>query len=372
MKPTLQRKISKEQYKCLLGQLTQLINPAPNATFSEKNMVKPIIQASMDNASIESVCNYLRGKDIEVPTGNDVFYHLTDDKLKVTQVYSSMHSMLEKNFTQAKKHINFRAPVNIAIDYHIIPYYGEGDGKLARWVKGCKNKQGTNKGLHYITAHIVDKGRRFTIAVLPVSVFDDTPDLVERLIEEVRRYIKVKYVFLDRGFYSVGIIKKLLDLDLRFVIPVVKYKGKKKNKKIVQLMRDNYSQGNKRFKYTLGDKRKQVTFTVVVNRDEDGKVIGFATNTKLRADTIGDWYGKRWGIETGYRVKEEFRAITCSRKPGVRLLVNMLSFVLYNLWVLVNLALRYLVGGRRYLKNNVSYITAYELWKYLEGFIQGG
>lgn len=368
----MQRNITKEQYKYLLGQLTQLINSAPNTTFSEKNIVKPIIQASIDNASIESVCNYLRMKGIDVPTGNDVFHHLTRDKLKVTEVYSCMHSMLKESLSRAKKHINFRTSVNIAVDYHVVPYYGEGGGELAIWVKGCKNKQGTNKGLHYITAHIVDRGRRLTIAVLPVSVFDNTPDLVERLIEEVRRYIDIRYVFLDRGFYSVGGIQKLIDLDLRFVIPVVKYKGKKKNKKIVQLMKDNYSQGNERFRYTLSNKDKQVTFTVMVKKDEDGKVVGFATNTKLRAKTIGDWYGKRWGIETGYRVKEGLRARTCSQKPGVRLLVNMFPFVLYNLWVLVNLALRYLVGGGRYLENDQSYMTAYDLCKRLEEFIQGG
>lgn len=368
MKSTPHAKISKEQYKYLLLQLAQLFCLAPNALYKPKDIAKAIIKASTENKFIDSVCNQMRKNRINIPTGNDVFYHLAGRKLKITHVYSCIDSMIKGSFIKAKRYINFRVPLNIAIDYHVVPYYGTGDGELARWLKGCKEKRGTNKGFHFITVQIVVRGRRFTIAFIHVDVFDNTAELLEALIMKVRKYIKIRYVFLDRGFYSVDAIKKLIELDVGFVIPIVKHEGKDM-KDIRKLMRDNYYAGNSRFKYTLGTKYNSVTFTVVVLMGKED-VIGFATNTKLRAETIGEWYRNRWGIETGYRVKEEFRARTCSRNAAVRLLFNMVPFVLYNLWALVNLALRWIVGGGRYMRNDRSYMTAYELCKDFEYFIK--
>lgn len=316
----------------------------------------------------------MRRNNISVPTGNDVFYHIVGKKSKyprMSDVYAQMDSMIKRSFIRAKRYMNLRAPLCIAIDYHNIPYYGKGDKELARWVTGCRNERGTNKCFKFITLCIVVKGRRFTMAAMPVSVFDNTPDLLDRLIRMARKYVRIKYAFLDRGFYSVDDIKKLIELGVGFVIPVIKHDAKKPDKDILQLMRRHYNDGIPRFKYTLGDKYNNVTFTVAVKKDDkDEDVVGFATNTKLRAETIGEWYRKRWGIETGYRVKEEFRARTCSVSAVARLLFNMLSFVMYNLWVLVNIALRFMVGRGRFLPNNRSYMTAYDLCKDMEDLIR--
>jgi len=51
---------------------------------------------------------------------------------------------------------------------------------------------------------------------------------------------------------------------------------------------------------------------------------------------LAESYRKRWGIETGYRVKENVRGKTCSRSYAVRLLLQLLSIILYNLWQLCN------------------------------------
>lgn len=366
------KRIGKKEYKYLMRELAPLIDMSPNSEFDVKDILKPIIQASIDNKYIESVCRHLRNNGVTIPTPNDVFYHLAGKKLKMSEVYTCLDSMIEKSLTKARRHINLKSPQCIAIDYHEIPYYGKGNKELAMWICGCENTRGTNKCFKFLTAHIVVRGRRFTIAIIPVNVFDTTHDLLERLISKVRKLIKIQYAFLDRGFDSVDAIKKLIDLGVGFVIPIIKRKGKD-NKDIVKLMRDNYYNKNYRFEYTMGSEYNNVTFTVVVKMDEDDKdVIGFATNTRLTTKTIGEWYRKRWGIETGYRVKNEFRARTCSTKPVIRLLLNMLSFVLYNLWALMNTAFRFIIGKGRYLKNDRSYITAYEICKLFEGFIVQG
>ena len=51
-------------------------------------------------------------------------------------------------------------------------------------------------------------------------------------------------------------------------------------------------------------------------------------------------YGKRWGIETSYRVMDhDFKARTTSKKYVIRLFYFLFCVLLYNLWVLANILL---------------------------------
>jgi hypothetical protein len=75
---------------------------------------------------------------------------------------------------------------------------------------------------------------------------------------------------------------------------------------------------------------------------KNGEKFAFATNLKAsgirRAELLFQLYGKRWGIETGYRVLEQdFRARTFSPNYTVRLFYFLFGLALYNCWVLVTL-----------------------------------
>ena len=66
-------------------------------------------------------------------------------------------------------------------------------------------------------------------------------------------------------------------------------------------------------------------------------------------------YGKRWGIETGYRVKKEtFRARTTSKNYSIRLFYFLFSVLLYNLWILLDLLVCLAVFGRKMSKRIIS------------------
>ena len=86
-----------------------------------------------------------------------------------------------------------------------------------------------------------------------------------------------------------------------------------------------------------------LTLVIVVESPErfDGEwnMFAYATNipvTKDNALELADSYRSRWGLETGYRVKEEVRGKTCSRNYAIRLFLQLLSILLYNLWQLCN------------------------------------
>lgn len=74
------------------------------------------------------------------------------------------------------------------------------------------------------------------------------------------------------------------------------------------------------------------------------RYIVFATNMRYREafrlfPEIPDEYRRRWGIETGYRVQNQIKAMTTSTNFTVRAVYQMLSVILYNVWVLANIVL---------------------------------
>ena len=66
----------------------------------------------------------------------------------------------------------------------------------------------------------------------------------------------------------------------------------------------------------------------------------FATNMGIPPGSILKFYRKRWGIETGYRMIRKFLAKTTSKRHNIRLLYFYLAILLYNMWVLMNIASR--------------------------------
>ena len=93
---------------------------------------------------------------------------------------------------------------------------------------------------------------------------------------------------------------------------------------------------------------KDIIFNLVVVEEElkDGKKVkrAFATNEEYNendvnlAERLFDLYGKRWGVETSYRVKKHScLPKTTSKNYLIRLFYFMFSVLLYNLWILADI-----------------------------------
>lgn len=70
----------------------------------------------------------------------------------------------------------------------------------------------------------------------------------------------------------------------------------------------------------------------------------FATNEEYNendvnlAERLFDLYGRRWGVETSYRVKKHsYLPKTTSKNYLIRLFYFMFSALLYNLWILADI-----------------------------------
>ena len=317
----MHKEILKWTYKRLLSFTSRNLQfeIKSNAIYTKQDVLEPVIRAQAENTFIESACR--RNGRI---SSDDVFYHL--DKPSVEEITDCLDEGIEDALTRIRKRHRISGKVDIAIDVNEISYYGK-DQNL--FILGGKQKAGTNKFYKVITLCIVSKGKRYTLAAIPISFFDITVKLLEQLVKIARKHVKIRYAFLDRGFLSVDSINKLYELSMQFIIPI------KKNDKVVQIMKNCFLRGMKRVLYTMRSGNREAAFDLVVHETDDD-LVGFATNIQGDPKEISKLYRKRWGIETSYRVKNNFFGRTCSRQPKIRLLFIMLSFLLYNLWVLAN------------------------------------
>jgi len=162
--------------------------------------------------------------------------------------------------------------------------------------------------------------------------------VVEKLIADARKLVKINHVLLDRGFYTVDVITALKKADCKYVIPG------KNTTRVENLIRKH--EVPSMIRYKVGDNSKYTYTNLVIVNDMDGKKCTFVTNIEdistatALFNTASTLYSKRWGIETTYRVtKYSFLSKTTSKNPIIRLFYYLLAVCLYNLWQLANLTI---------------------------------
>ncbi len=109
---------------------------------------------------------------------------------------------------------------DIAIDFTDWLFYGD---KNAPMVVGTQPKNGTDRCYKFATINIVETDRRFTLLTLLVGQFDGKEDILAKLIEYAKRKIKIRKVYLDRGFFSTKCIQTLNKYHVNFLMPCTSY-----------------------------------------------------------------------------------------------------------------------------------------------------
>ncbi len=295
----------------------------PNSVYSKEEILDLLVYTTtINNPTITNGCRQYKAKKGRSIHPNTIFYHLY--KLKFEEV-EKMFERVNKMLLKLARKVIGREEVEIAIDSTDWLYYG----KEVQGVVRVKPREGTSKGFKFMTVNVVEAGLRFTIAIIPVLEFSDEVKILEELIRIVRKWFNIRCVYLDRYFFNVKFIAKLQELGLKFIMPAIK------NPRIKRLM--NEYDAPTIVRYCMGKDDNKVYFNLFIV-ESDGQKIVFASNYPYYYESvIADKYRKRWGIETSYRVKSEFRLKTCSRKYIVRFFMFTLSVLLYNAWILLNL-----------------------------------
>lgn len=257
-------------------------------------------------------------------------------------------SVLERRLNQslicAMPRAMRRRAWEIAIDWHLEPYYGKPMRTKNELYYG-KPSQGTKNFHAYATACIVTHGQRYTVALSWVRRHESTVTVLKRLMAPIKRLgLKIKVLLLDRAFFNVPVTAYLQAEKGPFVMPVV-FRGRAPRKgKPARGLRGIARQGAGHYPYTLKNRQQQVELSVVVayRSYRKGKV---RKNKKL---LFGVWgvagtppeirrlYRRRFGIETSYRQLRQARIYTTTRNPQLRLVFMAIALLLRNLWVWIH------------------------------------
>jgi len=237
----------------------------------------------------------------------------------------------------------------VAIDLTLIPYHGEPYRSPEEIYRG-EPKSGTSHFHAYATAYVVREGRRFTVAVRRVLYGEPMKEVIQRLLQQAGRIgVKPRYLLLDRGFYSVEVIRYLQVARYRFLMPVARRGRKprdlKKSKSVWRFFAWKRS-GWSEHRWRNADGRLATVGICVVHGRFGKRGKGRRPQTFVYAywgfrpascEWVRETYRRRFAIETTYRQMNQARIRTCTRDPLLRLLFVGLALILRNVWVWLHL-----------------------------------
>lgn len=321
-----------------------------NIRYSHDDFLKVVTFAGINHDFAEGTSNYFKiSSKHGCPNADTVLYHLK--KFEESELLAIHKSISNSVLELARKKGILEKKVDVAIDTTEDLYYGDRNDPM---VVGTKPQKGTSKAYRYATITIVEPGCRFTINVIPMDKSSKKSEIVSQLLESAKKKVKIGTVYLDRGFYQADVISVLNESGFNYLMPAVLHQ------KAVRMMRGR--EPPKILPIMIGSGERAVPSKLVIimdkNRDLEMCKRAFISNIELdlkRTRQLSHLYSKRWGIETSYRVKKEFRPKTTSKNYIIRLFYFLYSVCLYNLWQLVNIAIKTIV---ELLGEKASTITA--------------
>jgi IS4 transposase len=185
----------------------------------------------------------------------------------------------------------------------------------------------------------VEAGKRFTLLALPVSALDNVnkDKLIRTMLSYALQRIKIRRVYVDRGFFDSKVLKMFEHFHLKYLIPGIQQYNIKQLLNVTPAPLVIID-------FVLKDVK--INLIILEKELESGKIVKwvYATNEEYNPKEINllekifDLYGKRWGIESSYRVKKQsFLPKTTSKSYLIRLFYFMFSVFLYNLWILADI-----------------------------------
>jgi hypothetical protein len=291
-------------------------------------------------SSIHETCGRLAKAPCEETFTAALYPQLLDVNLIKRRVNAAFADQMPRALRRRRKR-----PLTIAADLTLIAYYGKhelDDPQIYR----SQAKRGTNSFFAYATVYLVLHGERFTLAVTPVTRSEALKQVLQELLLVVgKRGLKIGLLLLDRGFYSVEVIRYLQEARRPFLMPMVCHgrtadhpRGPSGSNVFKAMKTSGWST------HTLQDaKKNKATVLVSVKRarfkNKHGKrksetwVYAYWGIAPKRVDWVKDTYRRRFGIETSYRQMNQGRIRTTTKKFHVRFLYVAIGLLLRNLWV---------------------------------------
>jgi hypothetical protein len=216
----------------------------------------------------------------------------------------------------------------LAFDTTSEPFYGKTNNIYIFGVDSSKKWDGEFK---FISVCLITRNKEIPLMALPLHLGSQTKLTIE-ILEYCQSLFKgIRFALFDRGFYIGEVIDYLEAHKIRYLILVPEKKG---------IIEDYVNQTEElgKFKHEMAyckDKSKwKPRTTIVVCKGIDKFPWIFATNINFWTRVEYIWhYGKRWQIETNYRVEDEARIKSKSTNYLIRYFYFLISLLLHLLWI---------------------------------------
>ena len=321
-----------------------------------------LIGAAVERTTIEMASELLS----DAPSANSVrtpVYEMLQEAVGVRVLEGTFNQMLVERLPRSF----LKSCLPAAIDLTEIAYHGEYEED--EWVRRGKPKHGTSHFHVYATLYVVKKNKRYTLALTQVHRDERMVAVLTRLLERGEQLgLRLKRLYIDRGFDNNGVVAYLKQQSFPTILPVT-HRGRSGGTRKLLVGRKSYTTtytrgsriyGEQSFpvyivcKYSKGRYRKHglLRFTYVV--------IG---HLKMAPHQIFEEYRRRFGIETSYRLMNTLRARTTATCIRYRLLLVTLAFLLLILWVYVKWHYLYQhKPGPRQVLHHLLPLARWRLW----------
>jgi len=355
--PITKKFVQKELYKLCDGYDTRQIMSkySYKSTWQAQDIIKRMIHACLERTSLEDICSSTKG-----PSADTV--HKRCSELQFDQAEKLVNGWLLEVVSRFKFHPNTK--ITLAFDLYNQCFYGE---TSYDWVTGTNRKKGTNYAISYLVVTIATQNIRCPVAVrlMTKKRQKEKASVVSQILDDLYLVLPVKRVLFDRGFCQEDIIQLAEDRGLEYVIAAIRHSSIKQASQIIQKTAQEHAglaginindplavgqwvrkRGLDTYRVehvATGKNRKRVPLVAAFvrkrthNRDPLKRRVYclylYLTNTKVSPRRVVKLYSKRWIVETDIRCTNDFRAVTNSTSPQLRLIFYGLAMVFNALWI---------------------------------------
>ena len=162
-----------------------------------------LMKAATEGISIDAAC-----RDLEQSVTGNTLRDVLNAQMSVEQLRRHEEELNAALSARIPKQIHARG-LEAAIDEHDEPFYGK-TPELCAYTRRSRAKQGTTRFFRIVSAYVMYRQMRLTLAVTFVLPQDETVAVVSRLYQRLLALkLCISVLYLDRGFCSGPVIAYL-------------------------------------------------------------------------------------------------------------------------------------------------------------------
>ncbi len=205
---------AQDTLKQVIDCLTQHISIKTQGACNQTDLFNILVAAASKADTIENTASSFKNSG----SAKNIRYHLAKFK-SFPELETQLNLALISRLTRRIK----KRKLKLAIDLNLIPYYGKPSKQEQDYIYRSQAKNGTCSFYAYATLYVIAKNKRVTLALIGVKKNYTNVAIISYLLSKVNSLnLKIKRLYLDRGFYSSSVIRWLKALDIPFIMPAIR------------------------------------------------------------------------------------------------------------------------------------------------------